>query len=1302
TEGQLRQLAHEALQDVPQDDWLDEEAMIALEQEIYEELCAEVQRAQDEAQHLEDLQNEEDCALFEQHLLPGVHCPLCRDGRLQNDAGLLRCSNCQEMRVTLMDELLSLDDICEQLGDAEVRHQKGGCLKRGHFEATCSTNALIQKSSQVSAQSAASEEDPTAVPTDSESHAALLARASQRAGSGSADGVQVLDSAVSSKVFGAIADGFESVGNGIADAAGSAADIAGDIGSGIADVGLTVGDYVGNAAVIVGNSIVEAAETSIDALPNEIKDAASTLGDAAVAAGGAVADVGEVVADATVDLAGDALDAAEHSVAQGVRLASTVGNEIASKAAALGGEIAKLGPLAAGLAKAAWDEIKKFINCLAQSFTLCNMLIGDVCDCDAGSDVSASLSGLSMTCKFKHTGDFAQGYGISSSSSSSFEMGDASSSGKIKLPGNLFQQQRKHPGSSLRSRKALKGSKSKAPAGSCESNLELALESLVQFEPTLTIKLKTNGDTEVGVEGLVRASFDALVTAEGSCGMSAERRFPQKPLKKVACAPPFCIIVLLQMVAEVEMTGVITGSAEVGASADFQISGSVLVNPSGHADADFQSPTIKHQEGFGLAASAFGSVRVGMGPVLTVWPMPGIPIVINPMFNAEVRAQGTLRLSSGNSLAETQAVESRTAVTSNTSRVNRIDMCGAAAVNLFADIDIQGFSIPKPITAQLGTNWIKDKIKESILKGATLLVKYITGPAACIPGAGAVTNFVMDAAHTAAGAIAGLIPNLNLDFTTPSMQLMGPTKLYCKEVFTTPGFDTAACAAELGCKFAGRPPPPMVTILPAAQIAEHVHTTSSASACYNLPMGDRFIQLGHWRLAAIDDNHFTISHKDGQTAQIFRNDGTLHPGPRRDWGAWGRSIGAAQGISFGFQFIQIGKFRVGAVDEGHLTIAHIGGHTAPKIGNESVPAGITAGDRFLQLGKFRLGDADGHHFLVTHDSGQTIQIYRGDGTQHPGPRTDWTAAISTRSPSAWTCKDLPEMAYGACDKGWAGFGDRFIQLGDWRLAAIDHRHFSISHKDGITSQIWHAEGSVHPGPRHDFSAWGRPLGFPSGITFGPQFIQIGKWRLGQIDLEHFTIAHQDGTTAQIFRADGTLHNGPRTDYNAWSRSSGPAGSVTFGDRFIQFGRFRLGDADGTHFLVTHSGGQTIQIYHKHGSLHPGPRTDWTRALNDRYPQWHCGTVQSVFGTCTGIATGHRFLQLGEWRLAEIDGNHFTVSHQAGQTAQIYRNDGTLHPGPRTSWGAWHLETKEVHSSGRLAFGDRFIQFGHFRMGEVNE
>lgn len=42
------------------------------------------------------------------------------------------------------------------------------------------------------------------------------------------------------------------------------------------------------------------------------------------------------------------------------------------------------------------------------------------------------------------------------------------------------------------------------------------------------------------------------------------------------------------------------------------------------------------------------------------------------------------------------------------------------------------------------------------------------------------------------------------DFSTPSVQLLKPTKLFCKEAATTPGFATAPCAAELGCRHAGR------------------------------------------------------------------------------------------------------------------------------------------------------------------------------------------------------------------------------------------------------------------------------------------------------------------------------------------------------------------------------------------------------------------------------------------------------------------------------------------------------------------
>ena len=84
-----------------------------------------------------------------------------------------------------------------------------------------------------------------------------------------------LDSAVSSKFFGDIADGFESLGDAVGDTFE-------DIGEGIASVGLTVGSHVGNAAMVVGNSVVDVAESTVNALPAAIRDAANSLGNAVV------------------------------------------------------------------------------------------------------------------------------------------------------------------------------------------------------------------------------------------------------------------------------------------------------------------------------------------------------------------------------------------------------------------------------------------------------------------------------------------------------------------------------------------------------------------------------------------------------------------------------------------------------------------------------------------------------------------------------------------------------------------------------------------------------------------------------------------------------------------------------------------------------------------------------------------------------------------------------------------------------------------------------------------------------------
>lgn len=261
-------------------------------------------------------------------------------------------------------------------------------------------------------------------------------------------------------------------------------------------------------------------------------------------------------------------------------------------------------------------------------------------------------------------------------------------------------------------------------------------------------------------------------------------------------------------------------------------------------------------------------------------------------------------------------------------------------------------------------------------------------------------------------------------------------------------------------------------------------------------------------------------------------------------------------------------------------------------------------------------------------------------------------------------KELEELAFGDCGL-FGGFGDRFIQLGEWRVAAIDETHLSFSHKDalktqtnklsqdkgwhtnltrhqrvccwfvgikdGQTPQIYRSDGVMITG-RHDYSAWHRPTGFPSGITFGSRFIQLGNFRLGDADGHHFSISHKNGITIQIFRSDGTLHPGPRHELNLWNtRTPGPPQGITFGDRFIQIGLWRLGDVDGAHFVVTQVGGHTAQTYRSDNALFPGPNDHWN-GVYDRYPEYHCGSIQSIFGLCVGMAIGDRFIQIGDWRL----------------------------------------------------------------------
>ncbi|CAE7943423.1 unnamed protein product [Symbiodinium necroappetens] len=923
-------------------------------------------------------------------------------------------------------------------------------------------------------------------------------------------------------------------------------------------------------------------------------------------------------------------------------------------------------------------------------FSLCSVLIGDQCDCNAGSDVTIATDRFSVRCVFRAGAEFSQGFGLAAVQQSNLE--GTTLEGMNILPGAPFVQAFKHAGQVLKSQDALKNKKTSGTSSALSywysefGDLgQVAIDGVVQFVPDVTITVHDSGTTEFHISGMVRASVQALVEAQGSCSYKAMKGFPDPPKKKIICAGKFCIVIMLQMVAELNLEGTLTGTLEVSTEADFRIAGSVRATANGHADVDVNSPEITHKQGFAIGASATASARVSLGPVLTIWPVPGIPITFRPMVHAEAKAQGTLSYESGHGLLFIEESHHVSAAAGSNSNLNmttsNLEMCGAAALNIYADVDITGFALPALFKSRFNSRFLIDQFTAAVMASAAAMLRAMTGPLQCIPGASTATNFIMAAAREAASQITGLIPNLNLDLGLPAIQLLSPQKLFCKEVYTTPGFDSAPCAAELGCKHAGRGPPPGEELPPPEQVRNHDTRASGSTTCPALVMGDRFIQLGNtWRLADIDGQHLVLQHSNGEVPIVWRNDGRTfwrpwHRNQNRE--AWNRAAGPSKGISFGFQFVQIGNFRIGANDDDHfsvdsnhhkcaqtwrghdLSVHHSTGWNLYDRG-EGFQTGVTFGDRFIQVGKMRFGAADDNHFnFYFTPTAKTLEIFRGhDGTRHAGNNQHWNhhnEMVVSRLPAHWTCPDIAEKAHGECNPEFGHWGDRFIQLAKWRLAAIDDNHFSISHKDGKTAQIYRNDGHLFPGPRNDFGAWHRPIGFPHGITFGPSFIQIGNFRIAAMDHDHMSITHISGITA-----------------------------------------------DDNHVYVTNRRyNKSPQIFkwdpvHRVTELVSGTQHHYAYRVNDRYAMWHCGGIQEILGTCPGITAGDGFLQLSDWRVAGIDSHHFSFSHRSIHTPLILTSDGRTHSGPRRDWHTWDREA----GISTIKFGDRFIQFGHWwRLGE---
>ena len=191
---------------------------------------------------------------------------------------------------------------------------------------------------------------------------------------------------------------------------------------------------------------------------------------------------------------------------------------------------------------------------------------------------------------------------------------------------------------------------------------------------------------------------------------------------------------------------------------------------------------------------------------------------------------------------------------------------------------------------------------------------------------------------------------------------------------------------------------------------------------------------------------------------------------------------------------------------------------------------------------------------------------------------------------------------------------------------MDDDHLTIGHRNGNTPQIFRSTGTLHPGHfaggLHGAGGWnpfiGRPtLGAPNGVTVGDHAIQIGShWRIARFDVNHLSIGHSGGQTVQIFKSDGTLHPGPRTDHNPFSRTLGEPSGVTSTEYYLQIGGVRIGVADFSqhsglqaHLSVGYgsatSVGMTCVVYRSDGAVHPGPRTDaWNGAVGTAWNPWY--------------------------------------------------------------------------------------------------
>eukprot|EP00746_Dinoflagellata_sp_MGD_P151822 gnl/MRDRNA2_/MRDRNA2_83264_c0_seq1.p1 gnl/MRDRNA2_/MRDRNA2_83264_c0~~gnl/MRDRNA2_/MRDRNA2_83264_c0_seq1.p1 ORF type:complete len:828 (+),score=113.93 gnl/MRDRNA2_/MRDRNA2_83264_c0_seq1:231-2486(+) len=215
---------------------------------------------------------------------------------------------------------------------------------------------------------------------------------------------------------------------------------------------------------------------------------------------------------------------------------------------------------------------------------------------------------------------------------------------------------------------------------------------------------------------------------------------------------------------------------------------------------------------------------------------------------------------------------------------------------------------------------------------------------------------------------------------------------------------------------------------------------SAKTPCPGISVGDRFIQIGKFRLGAKDATHASVQNMVNKQTNVIwtgiqddvNNRILLGNGTRTDGGLEDRPIlETTDTVAFGESLIQFGNFRLGTSQQTQpsdiLALAHNGEGAAPA-------------------------------------KPSTVHAWRLDGAEIK-PSLSFDVNVFT----SW------DRATGDGESGTSGvaFGDRFMQLGKWRVAEADEgAGLSIAHQSFHTAYLFRPDGTVTPGPMRKYTTWG--------------------------------------------------------------------------------------------------------------------------------------------------------------------------------------------------------------------------------------